>query len=368
VNGQVRSVDILPTILDLLHISGPDRLDGTSLRPYLSDSAENDRTVLGETEYPSRFGWAPLRSVRANGLKFIEAPRPELYDLGRDPREEANKYVPWDENVQKFRALLAYQRSKAPAVSMSAGSIPQSTIDELKALGYLTRADGASLTNVPEPSLLPDPKDKIEEQNLLHQAMIASEDGNVSEAMAALERIVQMDHDSFLALRELGELELQGDDPAKAVKHLSHARQLRPNAAILAFHEGQAREETGDINGAREALVDSLKLDPTRFSARLLLGQIYLRLEDLKAAEDQFEAALLLRPEDDSAQLGLVKVQLASGNFLKAKEKLEPLASSQPGNEEVFELLAQSYAGLGEEDKSQQAARRAKALRGHSRK
>src|SRR5262249_24519184 len=163
-------------------------------------------------------------------------------------------------------------------------------------------------------------KDRVEEQNLLHQAMIASEDRKVSEARTALERAVHMDPDSFVALSQLGELELQADNPAEAVKHLSQARRLRPDDAILAFHEAQAREKTGDTNGAREALADSLKLDPIRFSARLLLGQIYLKLEDLRAAQDQFEAALLLQPGDDSAQLGLVRVQLASGNFLKAKE------------------------------------------------
>jgi arylsulfatase A-like enzyme/Flp pilus assembly protein TadD len=361
VDPQVCTVDILPTILDLLEINEPDRLNGTSLRPYFSDSAENNRPVLGETDYPSRFGWAPLRSVRANGLKFIEAPRPELYDLSRDPREEANQYVPWDANVLKFRALLADQRRKTPTASVPAGSIAQGAIDDLK-------TDAASLTNVPAPSLLPDPKDKIEEQNLLHQAMIASEDGNLSEARAALERAVHMDPDSFPALSRLGELELQAGNPVEAVKHLSHARQLRPDDAILAFQEGQAREKTGDINDARDALADSLNLDPTRLPARLLLGQIYLRLGDLKAAEDQFDATLLLQPEDDSAQLGLVKVQLASGNFLKAKEKLERMAHSQPGNAEVFELLAQSYAGLGEKDKSERALKRARALRGHARK
>ena len=43
-------------------------------------------------------------------------------------------------------------------------------------------SDTGSATNVPQPSLLPDPKDEIEEQNLLHRAMIASEDGrDVSE-------------------------------------------------------------------------------------------------------------------------------------------------------------------------------------------
>jgi arylsulfatase A-like enzyme/Flp pilus assembly protein TadD len=368
VGEQVRTVDILPTILDLLHIPNPTQFDGASLRPYFSDSSERERTILGETDYPVRFGWAPLRSVRANGLKFIEAPRPELYDLSRDPREEENDYAPWDPNVQKFRALLADRRNETPAPTASLGSIPQSTIDELKALGYLTRRDAASSTNVPEPSLLPDPKDKIEEQNLLHQAMIASEGGKVGEARAALEKAAQRDPDSYLVLSQLGELELQDGDSAAAVNHLRRARELRPNDAALAFHEGQAMEQTGDLDGARAALTDSLKLDPTRFAARLLLGQICLRLKELKAAEDQFAAALLLRPREGRAQLGLVKVQVALGNFLEAKEKLEPMARFQPGNAEVFELLAQSYAGLGKADKSEQAAKRASALRGRSRK
>jgi arylsulfatase A-like enzyme/Flp pilus assembly protein TadD len=368
VTEQVRTIDILPTILDLLHIPKPTQLDGASLRPYFYDSPANDRVVLGETDYPLRFGWAPLRSVRANGRKFIEAPRSELYDLSRDPREENNDYAPWDPNVQKFRTLLADRRTETPPPTESLGSIPQSTIDELGALGYLTRTDAASSTNAPEPSLLPDPKDKIEEQNLLHQAMIASEGGKVGEARAALERAAHLDPDSYLVLSQLGELELEAVNSAEAVKHLSHARELRPNDATIAFHAGQAMEQIGDLTGAREALADSLKLDPTSFPARLLLGQICLRLRDLKAALDQLAAALLLQPGEGSAQLGLVKVQLALGNFLEAKEKLEPMARSQPRNAELFELLAQSYAGLGKADKSEQAARRARALRENPRK
>lgn len=367
VKAQVRTLDILPTILDLVHLSGPPHVDGASLRTYFSSQEDGGRTVFGETDYPLRFGWAPLRSVRAGGLKFIEAPRPELYDLGRDPQEETNSYVPWDANVQRLRALLADPRGKAPLPKPSHSSIPQSTIDELKALGYLTGADAASSTTVPEPSLLPDPKDKIEEQNLLHRAMIAFEDGQVSEARAALEKVVNLDPDLVPSLTQLGELELQADDSAAAVKHLSRARELHPTDATLALHEGQARQRTGDLDGAREALTASLKVDPTRFAARLLLGQIALESKDWKTAGDQFEAALLLQPEDVNARLGLARVRLATGNFLKAKEELEAMTRSQPGNAEVFELLAQSYAGLGETDKSEQAKARAKILRGNSR-
>ena len=88
-------------------------MDGESLRPYFSNPEDKDRIVFGETDYPLRFGWAPLRSVRADGFKFIDAPRPELYDLNRDPQEETNDYEPWNANVQKFRACWRIDVAKA---------------------------------------------------------------------------------------------------------------------------------------------------------------------------------------------------------------------------------------------------------------
>ena len=81
IEAQVRTTDIMPTILSLLGIAAPANLDGDSLEPFLTGGEAAPRTVFGETEYPLRFGWAPLRSIRKEGFKFIEAPKPELYDL-----------------------------------------------------------------------------------------------------------------------------------------------------------------------------------------------------------------------------------------------------------------------------------------------
>src|SRR6266487_3137252 len=95
IEAQVRTMDILPTSLDLASVAIPDGLDGKSLTAYFSGNT-SDRVAIGETDYPLRFGWAPLRSVRTDALKFIEAPRPELYDLRADPGELTNKYEPSD--------------------------------------------------------------------------------------------------------------------------------------------------------------------------------------------------------------------------------------------------------------------------------
>ena len=305
VEAQVRTTDILPTVTDLLHVPPPPQLDGESLKPYLDSSETRDRVALGETDYPLRFGWAPLRSVRAEGFKFIEAPRPELYDLHADPKELANHYEPSNATAQKFRSMLAELRAK----STTPPSTSPATTEELKALGYQGRPEGGSSTNASEASQLPDPKDKIEEQNLLHAAMMASDDNRSDEARRALEKVLQLDPKSPTALRQLGELELNAGDYFKAAEHLKQARDVRPEDATAAFYEGQARQKAGDLGGARDALEASLKLTPGQFPARLLLGQVYLGLKDAKNAEDQFEAALLLQPKSAEAQQGLTQAQ-----------------------------------------------------------
>ncbi len=99
----------------------------------------------------------------------------------------------------------------------------------------------------------------------------------------------------------------------------------------------------------------------------MLLGQVDLRLKDLKAAADEFEAALLLKPENSEAQLGKAKVQLASGKFSEATKQLEAMEISQPGNAEILDLLVQSYTALGEKEKAEQVEKRATTMRNDSR-
>src|SRR5262249_21859333 len=144
VEAQVRTTDLMPTALELAHAELPTTLDGQSLKSYFASGQGGDRTAYGETDYPLRFGWAPLRSVRADHFKLIEAPKSELYDLRTDPGELKNAFAPDNGTVKKLSEMLA---TLGPTPDTVAGT-------------------GA----------LPDPKDKIDEQNLLHTAMLASDD------------------------------------------------------------------------------------------------------------------------------------------------------------------------------------------------
>ncbi len=111
IEAQVRTTDILPTVLDLVGAPQKAQFDGESLKADFTGEAKS-RVAFGETDYPLRFGWASLRSVRTEGFKFIEAPRPEFYDLGTDPGELKNTYSEENADAQKLQELLASLRPK----------------------------------------------------------------------------------------------------------------------------------------------------------------------------------------------------------------------------------------------------------------
>jgi len=330
IDEQVGTLDILPTVLEYVGISKPEPLTGTSLLSIAEGPQKSSRPAVGETDYPLRFGWAPLRSVRTPENKFIEAPRPELYDLRSDAGEQNNLYDPHNELVANSRKLLA---SVLPP-----------------------------LANQPSGSL-PDPKDKIQEQNLLHRALIATQDHRFADAHTALDQVLKLDPKSSLALRQLGEVELQTADYQQAAAHLKQAREVAPDDPAVGFLLGQALQRIKDFEGARAVLEQCLKTNPNEPAARLLLGSVYLDLKNPTAAADQFEAVLLVQPTDIEGQLGLAKAQIAQSKFTEAVSGLQDLAKSQANNADVFDLLAQAYRGLGKGPEAQRAEARAKLLR-----
>lgn len=334
VSTQVRTIDILPTVLGVLGISAGQPMDGASLQPLLSGSGEgSERPLFGETDYPLHFGWAPLRCVRAQAGKLIQAPRPEYYDLGSDPREVNNLYSSASPKEKALQTLLSQHQAGKDGGKLSAAQVR-----------------------------LPDPKDGIEEENLLHEALLESERGHTQPARTLLKKVLEKDSSSALAYSQLGELELKARNYHEAASALARARQLRPNDSTSAFYEAQARLALGDFAGARAALEASLRLLPEQLPARILLAKTYLRLGQPGSAEDQLQAALLVDPGNAAAQLELGRALLAEKKYAEAASQLKSLIRQHP-SPEGFELLEQAYAGQGKTQLAAEAARRAAALR-----
>ncbi len=125
---QVGHVDILPTVLALAGATPPADLPGRSLV----------QAVGGETTYFESLsaslnrGWAPLTGVISDGLKYVDLPIPELYDLKADPQEKQNLVEERPDAVRRLKALLP---------SSTRAGAPRATSEEahrLLALGYLS--------------------------------------------------------------------------------------------------------------------------------------------------------------------------------------------------------------------------------------
>ena len=337
---QASSVDVMPTLLDLAGIKVPE-VEGSSLKSALQSGSGEDHVAFSETDYPVRFGWAPLKSIRQPGAKYIEAPRPEFYDLSADPKELNNLYAPWNDAVQSLRASLAEFRSKAPQPDTHATApVDQNTVEELKALGYLGTNPGA--TTVPEPSMLPDPKDKIQVQNLIHSGMMAEEGGDPVAARKAFASAVEADPTSTIALRQLGTLEYKSGEYKQAAAHLAQAYARDAGDSTVALLLGQALVKTGDLKAAKDVLESALRTAPGQYDARVALGRAYAGLGNTAAAHDQYEAAMLLDGKRPEARLANAELLLAAGKKAAARSEIQKVIAADPKNSEAAALLAKA--------------------------
>src|SRR5262249_53063195 len=91
IGGLVRGIDLTPTLLDLAGMTPLADAQGESLIPVVRGRRRAPASAYSETYFPLLFmNWAPLRSIRDERWKLIQAQTPELYDLASDPGEKVN--------------------------------------------------------------------------------------------------------------------------------------------------------------------------------------------------------------------------------------------------------------------------------------
>ena len=123
--AQVSSVDLMPTVLDLVGLPQQPGIDGRSLmRALLDPSADLGHVAYSETYFPRyHFGWQHLRSLRDGQYLYVDAPQRELYDLAQDPGETTNIYDAHRKRAEDLRAALnEFGRAGTEAAPTAASS------------------------------------------------------------------------------------------------------------------------------------------------------------------------------------------------------------------------------------------------------
>lgn len=95
IEGQVRSVDITPTVLDLVGIDKNQiepPMDGISLVPSVNNLRGHGKRTYAETVW-SAYGMGARQMLRENNWKYIRylsSMYEEFFDLQKDPKEQVN--------------------------------------------------------------------------------------------------------------------------------------------------------------------------------------------------------------------------------------------------------------------------------------
>ena len=138
VGSIVRSVDIAPTILELAGLPPLPDVDGRSLVPLLAGRASDEpRPAYLESFHP-RIWWGAqeLLALRTRKWLYVEAPRPELYDVDADPGERTNLAASQPDVREVLRLQL--RTYATPGAPLGAQTRPDGdAASRLRSLGYL---------------------------------------------------------------------------------------------------------------------------------------------------------------------------------------------------------------------------------------
>lgn len=311
VSEQVRVIDLVPTTLDLLGLPAVSGLDGESLRIVLNGGTRPTiPAAYAESYYPKlHYGWSELRSLRADGWKVIDAPRPELYALTKDAAESNNQF-------DAQRALADRMVAEAARLDreFSGGKAPETaapsreTLDRLRSLGYV----GTTAPTATTAGRGPDPKDRIAERRTFKQLLTQAIDdlgaNRLDDAVDKLRELVKINERAYDLHQLLGEAYQRMGRVNEALGEFEMAALLNPAAAAPHLSAAELLLSAGQTVQARGRLDAAAAIDPNSFDVALVRGQLLQAEGQAVQAQAAFEQAISLNPANPRARTLLIGV------------------------------------------------------------
>ncbi|HEX4953168.1 MAG TPA: sulfatase-like hydrolase/transferase [Thermoanaerobaculia bacterium] len=298
VSTPVGLADLAPTVLGLLQVEGvagpAEGLGGSDLSAALrADRAPEAEEEYAESRYPASFGWSPLAVLRRGSLKYISAPQPELYDLGRDPAESENRAAALPDAASALAGGL--ERIGLAELGRPAAAPDAETRARLAALGYVSAPAPAAGGRAGEP-LRRDPKEVVHLFRAYEGAQRAMSEGRFDLAQPELERILAQDPGNAVFRVALAKAVRARGDLPRAIALYRQATEAAPADPDAWYSLASALEEAGQGEAALAALERTLGLDPSRPEAWNAAGVAHAGAGRLAEAKSRFERAVELDP------------------------------------------------------------------------
>ena len=321
-----RSVDLFPTLLELSGVPAPKNrrvLAGRSLAAAMrgGNRALDEAPAFAESLTPRiHYGWSDLRSVRDGRWKFVLAPRPELYDLARDPGERHDLAADEPARARALRAALEQQlRSEESALSAGAsrpGDVPLDLVERLGALGYVSGGNNPAMAGA-------DPKDKIDDYKvlnaLLHEGLLLLRDRDYDGAIDRFRALSSRGIDSFESHYYYGQALVGLRRWKAAAAEFERAIPRLPGFAASYLMLAECDVAAGDRPRAIDALTRGVAAVSTDPRLHRRLGEVYRDAGRLPEALGAFRQAIARDP-GDASQWNSVGMILGAGGELGEAE------------------------------------------------
>jgi len=344
---QVRIVDVMPTVLDLLGVPAPKSVQGVSLQ-RLARGEPLGLVARSESWYPRyHYGWSDLQSIQDGRFKYIRAPRPELYDLSADPRETNDLSRQDPQRLAALDKALAAEIARTSSATAAKGPqvVDAETEERLAALGYV---GGSVSARHLEERPRGDPKDKIGLYNLLKVAGTASSERRYDEAIARVKEVLAADPDVVEAYMLLGNFLKKSKDPDSAIAAYRQALALDADHQGALFSLALAYKDENRLEEARVGFERARALDPRNGKVLWQLADLALRQHQPERAEEIVQDALTRQVDAHRFLLkraeGLIERQRydeAEQALLQALEKKPDLPTAQYNLGLVYEARRQ---------------------------
>ena len=347
VADQVRIVDVMPTLLELLGVPPPPSVQGRSLLP-LARGERLQLVALAESWHPRfHYGWSELLAVRDGRHKLIQAPRPELYDLEQDAGESRDVSATEAETAQSManglRAMLA--AVSAPGGPRGPEPTDPETLEGLQALGYV--GAGVSAKHLEERPRA-DPKDRIGLYNLLKAAGQAAAEGRLDEAVASAREALAADPEIQEAYLLLGNFEAKAGRHAEAAEAYRKALALDPENAATAFNLALAHKNLGRLEDAEAGFERVRSLDPRDTRSLWQLADIAMQRGRFDQAEVSLEEGLRLKVDRPAFLLKLGECYIEMKRLAEAEAALGKARAAKPALPTLHYNLALVHEARGD--------------------
>lgn len=353
VSQVVSIVDIYPTILNWAGLTPNYKVDG-ALLPFQNtkDARLQRRPVYFESYGPMAwYEWSPLGGVVSIHWKYIEAPRPELYDLSNDPAELKNLYrINARHAVALEDALSVIGNADTGPNQAPPTDHPSSDAEEtemLAALGYV----GVTTQGTGPREQAIDPKDMIDVHTDFLDARAYAAGGSLDLALEILERSLMRDATNPTILTELTKLLDRPKGTERIAAIIQRAVSELPPTPRATFPYtvlGVAQARTGDLGEAETWFKKALAIDEHYGEAHYNLGEVLLlRGSPPLEAEVHLRAAFESDPANEQFADGLVRLYQRTNQLDRAVEAYERLIELDESNARAHYKMAVLYCRIG---------------------